>query len=229
MICWRIVDHTWSAEVDILNGKGAFANPGRWNKRGLSATYTGMTIEVAAAEKGFYRIRQVAERMLVARDSREKRELKKLLKGQSMILAKIEVSDSLAIKNTTVQSNLSDELTAATLPSFTIEDARRSPHDLLPGEWTKQLGSKVAKSAAGLRALSARSNISDVLVLYPTSISPEAVRVLSIQEILLQGVTSQGTPYFSGADVDPSRLLLNLGHSNQKMVDVLHFPFNLTI
>lgn len=50
MILWRIAADTRKYAADDLSGKGAAANPGRWNEDGQLALYTSPTIAMAVLE-----------------------------------------------------------------------------------------------------------------------------------------------------------------------------------
>ena len=50
MILWRIATETRTYAADDISGKGAAANPGRWNDDGQPLVYAALTISLAVLE-----------------------------------------------------------------------------------------------------------------------------------------------------------------------------------
>lgn len=227
MIAYRLCSKTFSVQSLLLNGVGAASNGQRWNVPGLRAAYCGTTETVCISEIGYYKIISQVD-ILQHRLLGGKRPTQALIEAcmnQTFTLSKLEVSDDLKICDLTDQSILRDALLRHQLPTYTIADYRKSPHQLLENQWTQELGTKICNEGFhGLYAKSARLNLGKCLILFSGRLLPNNVKVVEQKDYSLSAVDSGGRKISLRSSPVRNKILFEDDNNSRGLVDVLEFP-----
>ncbi|QDK43196.1 hypothetical protein DOM21_17385 [Bacteriovorax stolpii] len=227
MICYRTVDDSntsFSDIQEILEASGSSRFGGRWNHIGQKAVYLSYEKEVTFAEKGFYSIIALADQLEISTKSPKENKKKIIDRSFSLLTLELELEQA-SIVDLTVQGNLSKYLQEFNLGNYTVEDSRLSPYMRLPSKWTQELGTSLAKSGViGITVKSARSDISNNLIIFPENLATTKVRVQDKNDVLLSALDKSDNKYSLVSALSPkSRILAEMGGS-QMRIDVLNSP-----
>ncbi len=225
MKLFRVVDKVDFDLGNALSGNGASAFGGRWNPIGTRTIYSGTEIETVVAEKAHYamlnRLKLVPPNTLIT--GKINSDLKKLLKPRQFVLIEFEMVDN---NLCSIYDDLSliNYLSRYQLPQYTVNDSRKSPHDLLPNQWTRILGkTEMELGKIGLITKSARSDCGYCTPLYPDNFKPKALGSIKTSIIEMTFANCELEAWSKNQPFDLSGICLTSDSFAKKYMPVLNF------
>ena len=129
--------------------------------------------------------------------------------------------------NLTKKVTLEDWLSKAGLKKYSVSDSRKSPYDFLPERWTMKLADYLRQQdTKGITAKSARSDLSNNHIFYPTNLLLEEINIISQKDINISAIDSKNRTYEQvGKKIKfiKNKVLLDID-KRYEIIDILNFP-----